>query len=184
MFAACAEKDQSSRGSPTPLRGPTWVSKGTVSGYAATDTVIFGEDLSYTDTIQVFADSSGVQKMFSMTITGTYTLPQSETTTDGEKGQIDMNNLTATAKPDSATTASGWNSSAYCGITNWVQGQSQSIIGRNCGGSTISANAMQYNIYSSSWGQLSFGERDATHDGRSSSARPVTLSTDTLYYPN
>lgn len=190
-FLACSPKYTPESSTETPPKGSLesglWktscLSNGT-SGLKLTATLANG---SYNSTGAAFSETSCTTSTYQMVETGTYTA--SAMSSNGA-GTLDWTLIDLVATPLTSSQASTWNSSSFCGWTDWTANVTKSLLGRTCGSSlTLQAGMTKYDIFrieqydyfNSIRGSLEFGYTDTQHDGLTPATRPISYNGNYIY---
>lgn len=146
----------------------------------------------YYSSLTFYADSTCTTPSLSVQESGTYALTGNISTGFFPKSKIDFTLGDLTATSWSSSTTNQLNSASYCGISNWVSGQSRSVLGLICDSQQMpQAQDKRYNIYGVQVigdsltgvqaGDLLMGSLSGTYDGTSEGKRPVNLSSSLAY---
>lgn len=142
---------------------------------------------SYNSTAAAFSETSCSTSAYHMVETGTYI---ASAMSPNGAGTVDWTLTDMVATPLTSSQASTWNSSSFCGWTDWTANVSKSLLGRTCGSSTVPLagstkydifQIQQYAYFGSTPGTLEFGYNDTQHDGLTTGTRPTSNNGNYIY---
>ena len=151
---------------------------------------------TFNQTTTVYSDSNCTTPSLTIAMSGSYIVANILATTYEEEGDIDSTLVVFQITLNTSTLVSDYNTSSYCGYSNWQLNVPKDVLGKNCGGSTMpSAGAVEYSIYrkvkigttspisliQTYPGDLYFGTSDSTHNGASSAQRFVSGNLSYIY---
>jgi hypothetical protein len=142
---------------------------------------------NYISTMRQYSDTLCSTPSYSGLETGTYVFTVSSA---GDSGSLDWTLGTLTLTPLTSTQTSTWNSSSYCGYSDWQVDVAKSALNRTCGTTSVpAAGTISYDIYGiasafSTFPQnsLTFGYFDTSHPGTTSANRPVSNNGSYYYH--
>ena len=143
-------------------------------------------DFDLTQSASVYSDSSCSVSLFDIQITAQYQL-SNLVASDFFYDKWDLYSVLSSysIEPKSSSQVTSYNTSNYCGFSNWSLNVAKNINGLNCGGAVIpSVGDVEYSFvvfvkmfipggpFSSRYpGDMYFGSGDSTHDGKSPEQR-------------
>lgn len=153
---------------------------------------------TFDQTANVFTDSSCLVPSVTLALSGNYAISNVTVSISEEHGNLDSTLLSYLLTPNSSSMVSSYNSTVYCGFTNWQLGVAKNVLGLTCAGYVMpSAGAVEFNFYTKAnqayfspifpgstpvvSGDLYFGTSDSTHDGKSASQRYVVGDLSYIY---
>jgi hypothetical protein len=191
MLLACSKNDPDLSLPSTQLIGSLesglWNTSCFSNGISSLKLAVTFANGSYNSIASGFSDTTCSTSSSQVVETGTY-IASAMSSNGG--GTLDWTLVDMVATPLTSTQASSWNSSSFCGWTDWAANISKSLLGRTCGSSSIPlAGITVYDIYKIEQndfmglipGTLEFGSTDAQHDGLTTATRPTVYNGNYIY---
>jgi len=167
---ACGSKSESSD-SGTVLSG-TWTQECTTK----VDRIYVYGGSNVTQTADIFEDSTCTTASFKLVRNSNYTIGTDVSGLEGAK-KIDYTLVSTKLTPTSATSAGGFTTIKYCGLSTWTINVEVDISGRTCNGITETVGKINYDIFKITDGKtVQFGLNDATKTGEAEATRPTQIS--------
>lgn len=129
-----------------------WVQRGICPYFSSSyvqGEIIYSADGTFSQTIDSFTDSNCFNKAFTQRITGNYVTSENNSISDPRYGYVNIDSTLGTYEvtPASTTVANSFNTSNFCGFSDWAMNIAKSIVGRACGTATMpSVGAIEYSV--------------------------------------